>query len=77
VGLQIIMKRKEYITLTLSNGANQIHLNSMMICSIADLDDSTKVTTMDGGVNFVKESSEEILNMIDSSQNINIINKSS
>ena len=49
----------------------------MMICSIADLDDSTRVTTMDGGVNFVKESSKEILKLIDSAQNINIINTSS
>ena len=68
------MKRKQYITLTLVNTSNQIHINTWMICVVADQDEGSKITTMDGSVNYVKENSTEIMRLIDSTQSMTYFN---
>jgi hypothetical protein len=68
------MKRKQYITLTLVNTSNQIHINTWMICAVADQDEGSKITTMDGSVNYVKENSTEIMRLIDSAQSMTYFN---
>jgi uncharacterized protein YlzI (FlbEa/FlbD family) len=68
------MKRKQFITLTISGSLNKLHLNSWMICAISEINESTRITTMEGGSYYVKEKPDEVIKMVDSAQNLTYFN---
>jgi len=69
------MKKNEFITLTPLEGGGNCHINSMMICSIIGYENYCAIATMDGKEYIVKETLNEVFNLIDNSKNITLITK--
>ena len=59
----------------LKKGDKCININAMMICSIKQGKNKCVVTTMDGSVHKVEDTEDEVLNMIEKSENYTLTTK--
>jgi len=69
------MRKDKFITLRPFVGDHLYHISPMMITGITDYDNQRNVYTMGGTVFVVKETVEEILNLIDNAEKITLITK--
>lgn len=69
------MRKDKFITLRPVTGDHLYHISSMMITSITDYDNQRNVYTMGGTVFVVKETVEEILNLVDKAETLTFITK--
>lgn len=69
------MKREKFISLRALIGDTLHHISTMMITCITDFNHFREVHTIGGQKFHVKETADEIMDLIDKSENITFITK--